>query len=280
MWSVAATVPIPKTVTAMPAASPAAFGTSTTEASIRVRASQLDRLMDLLADLVSIRNGRETAINRVAQQQEELVRCATRLRRFNDQQIDHIRSIQNMQGDNKPSLGIEPTSANALAEIANDITEVARNLDDMIAPVNEENSALTQFIGLFRQELMQLRRLPVSGLFQRLKRAIRDAARAEDKKVEIHLTGGEIGVEQTVQEKLFDPLLHMVRNSVSHGIELPQARQKSGKSGHGNITLTAESTSSMLVLEIVDDGRGLDFDAIRRRDHHVDCRINQQHACS
>jgi len=233
--------------------------------SVRVRASQLDRLMDLLADLVALRNQRETAIGGVILQRQELARCAARLRRFQDQHQDHLRCLQRASAEGSRKLGVEPTSSAALAEIAHDISEVSRRLEDVSAPVQDVNQSLSQFIRLFRQELMQLRRLPVSGLFQRLTRSVRDAARCEGKQVTVCPVGGEIGVEQTVQEKLFDPLLHMVRNSVSHGIETPDERVRAGKSPQGKITLSATANSNALIVTIGDDGRGLNYDAIRKR---------------
>lgn len=245
---------------------------ATSETSVRVRAAQLDKLMDMLAELVVIRNRRETRVNGISRQKEELTRCATRLRKFNDQYLDYfkagrsgVKQSPTTLSDEPTRLGNEPTSSTAIAEVANDVTEVSRQLEDAFKPVTEENLALTHFIRQFRQELMQLGRLPVSGLFQRLNRATRDAARAENKDVKVQLVGEDTSVEQTVQDKLFDPLLHMVRNCVSHGIEHSKQRLAKGKTEYGTLTLSASATSSMLVITVSDDGKGLDFDSIRRR---------------
>ena len=97
------------------------------------------------------------------------------------------------------------------------------------------------------------------------RRAVSDAARAEDKQVQLQLGGEETGIERSLQSRLFEPLLHIVRNSVSHGIEDPQQRLADGKPEQGTITLRAESGPDLLVIEVCDDGQGLDFDAIRRR---------------
>lgn len=77
--------------------------------------------------------------------------------------------------------------------------------------------------------------------------------------------GDDTGLEQSVQERLFEPLVHVVRNSVSHGIESSEVRLQQGKSGQGTITLKASATASMLVIEVADDGAGLNYDAIRKR---------------
>ncbi len=238
---------------------------TTRESSVRVRAAQLNKLMDMLAELVVIRNRRETRVSDVQLQIAELTRCASRLRKFNDQQVHNTRLRAQARDDAAINLGSEPTTSTAIAEIANDLAEVSRTLESALEPISDENTALSLFIRQFRQELVQLNRLPISGLFQRLNRAARDAARTEQKQIQIHLEGEGTAVEQMIQEKLFDPLLHMVRNCVSHGIESVDQRRRMKKSEQGNITLGASATSSMLVLTISDDGRGLDFDAIRRR---------------
>ncbi len=248
------------------------LGTSLSgDSSVRVRASQLDKLMDMLAELVVIRNRRETQVNDLNQVNEEIGRCFSRLRQFNDRQFEVARSMPNgksartRNGNGSLALGFEPTSSNAIAEVSRDLAEISRSLAEVYKPIAEENQALSHFIRQFRQELMQLRRLPVSGLFGRLNRAARDAARAENKKIQLKFEGEDTGLEQSVQEKLFEPLLHMVRNSVSHGIEDAEVRSRNGKSEVGTVTLRAGATASLLAITVSDDGRGLDYAALRRR---------------
>ena len=218
------------------------------EASIRIRAAQLDRLMDMLAELVVLKNRREqhqTDFNRL---NEELTRCSTRLRFASD------ASTSNTQSDNF-----------VVAEIARDIAELGNELRSLQKPISADNQAISWFVRDFRQEIMQLRRMPVSGLFQRLQRAARDAAKVEDKQVQVQMVGAETGLEKELQESLYEPLIHIVRNAVSHGVERPDLRQKNGKSPVGTITLEARSSGQLLVIEVRDDGNGLDFDAVRKR---------------
>ncbi len=218
------------------------------EASIRIRAARLDRLMDMLAELVVLKNRREqhqTDFNRL---NEELTRCSTRLRFAND-----------------ANAGNSQTDTFVVTEIARDIAELGNELRSLQKPISADNQAISWFIRDFRQEIMQLRRMPVSGLFQRLQRAARDAAKVEGKQVQIQMAGTETGLEKELQESLYEPLIHIVRNAVSHGIEQPEVRQKNGKSPVGTITMEARSSGQLLVIEVRDDGNGLDFDAVRKR---------------
>ncbi len=255
---------LPKSV---PAASRPSSGSSGDQ-SIRVRAQQLDRLMDMLAELVAMRNRREVCGSDMKRLGDELGRCSNRLRRLGEESFSVPRANRSRTAQsNQPTvlqLNAEPTGKSSLDEVATDISTITRELNEKFRPLADENAALTQFIRHFRQELMQLQRLPVSGLFQRLKRAIYDAARLENKQVEIRLEGEDTGLEQSMQERLFEPLLHMVRNSVSHGIETPDLRTANRKSATGTVTLTAHASASMLTIVVADDGRGLDYDALRR----------------
>ena len=225
------------------------------DASIRIRASKLDRLMDMLAELVVLRNRRESHVTEFNELNEELVRCSARVG-FADQRSEEFNSYQANE---------LACTTSTMSEVSKDIAAVSLGLRELQKPVINDNAAISRFIRNFRQELMQLRRLPVSGLFSRLTRAARDAAKSEQKQVKVVVAGENSGLEQEIQERLFDSLLHVVRNSVSHGIELPQTRAKAGKPEFGTIELEASSNAQLLVIEVRDDGRGIDHEAIRRR---------------
>lgn len=232
--------------------------------SVRVKAAQLDRLMDMLAGLVMLRNRRESCVEELKGVNSELVRCVSRLRAFEE----GGESMGAAVGEallNRSSGNVKRRQVSSLTEIANDLLDLGRNLRDTYEPIGEENLAISRFIRQFRQELMQLRRVPVRSLFTRLQRAARDAAKAENKKVSLHLVGQDVGLEKSVQEQLYDALLHIVRNAVSHGIEPESQRIVQGKPPAGVLSLEATGGSNLLVITVCDDGRGLDYDAIRRR---------------
>ncbi|QEF96339.1 Chemotaxis protein CheA [Stieleria maiorica] len=229
--------------------------------TVRVKASQLNRLMDMLSELVMLRNQRDTEISELKGIHDELIHSVTRIR-----MLSHEGEAL-LAGDclANPVLAEDGVSFSHLNEVANDVLESAQRLRDCYRPVADGNQAVSQFIRNFRLELVQLRRMPVSGLFRRLHRAISDAARTEQKQVRVELVGENTGIERSLQERIFEPLLHIVRNSVSHGIETSQERVSAGKTPQGVVRLHAHSGPDLLVIEVSDDGRGLDFDAIRRR---------------
>ncbi|MCT4642989.1 MAG: chemotaxis protein CheA [Bacteriovoracaceae bacterium] len=116
------------------------------------------------------------------------------------------------------------------------------------------------------QELaMSLRMLPLKSTFQKMTRIVRDTSRALGKDVNLHLVGEETEVDKTVLEKLADPLVHIVRNAVDHGLEMPGMRTASGKDAKGNVELFAYHEGSNLVIQVTDDGKGIDPSVIRAK---------------
>ncbi len=114
----------------------------------------------------------------------------------------------------------------------------------------------------FWDSFQSLRIVPIRGLFQRLARVLHDAARVEGRQIEVVMKGEETGVDRGVQDKAFEPLLHVVRNAVGHGIESPSDRIRAGKPATGCVTLEARREGNALVIVVRDDGKGLDDEAI------------------
>ena len=239
------------------------------ELFVRVEASRLERLMDLLAELVMLRNRRDTYVESLRTIHGELNHCASRTRALTSSvelsvptavAIDDWATAE-LRGPTAQTLLL----TRSLDEVAKDTAELSRSLDEVCDPLSDDNSAVSHLIGRFRQELMELRRQPIGGLFQRLQRAIRDAAKAEGKQVEIKFEGQGARAERAVQERLFEPLLHLVRNAVSHGIQPKDDRVRSGKPAAGTITLAAWSDATSLHIEVRDDGQGLNEDTLETR---------------
>jgi two-component system chemotaxis sensor kinase CheA len=112
---------------------------------------------------------------------------------------------------------------------------------------------------------LRMRMQPVGTLFDRFPRLVRDLARQLGKQIDIRISGTEVELDKTILEMLSDPLTHLVRNCCDHGVELPDERMRIGKPPTGQINLSACQRGGRIVIEIRDDGRGLDSDAIRRK---------------
>ena len=133
------------------------------------------------------------------------------------------------------------------------------NLNSISNPKLQRNlSQLARITGEVQKTAMALRMVPIGQLFQRSVRLVRDLARKAGKKAELELFGEETELDRTIVADLADPLMHMIRNSVDHGLEMPDVREKNGKNPVGRVTLKAYHQASHIVIEVSDDGRGLD----------------------
>jgi two-component system chemotaxis sensor kinase CheA len=112
---------------------------------------------------------------------------------------------------------------------------------------------------------MRMRMLPVAGVFQKMARMARDVGRKAGKQLRVVLSGEQTEMDRSMVEQISDPLVHMIRNSVDHGVEPPEVRRKLGKPEEGTVFLTACHEGGSVVIEIRDDGRGLNREAILRK---------------
>ncbi|GAB4369444.1 MAG: chemotaxis protein CheA [Spirochaetales bacterium] len=124
---------------------------------------------------------------------------------------------------------------------------------------------LGRIAGELQEGVMRIRMVPISQIFSRFPRLIRDLSRSLQKKINLVIEGEETELDKSVIEDLLDPLIHCVRNAIDHGIEDPEERRAKGKPGEGTILLRASNEGNLIVIEISDDGRGIDVDAVRRR---------------
>lgn len=134
--------------------------------------------------------------------------------------------------------------------------------------LEEFNATLDQLERLgkdIRKEISQARMIPVSQIFNRFPRTVRDLSRRTEKEINFEIEGEELRMDRTIIEELGEPIIHAIRNSVDHGIEPPEEREANGKSREGNITLKAEREGSEAIISIEDDGRGVDTEKLAEK---------------
>ena len=129
--------------------------------------------------------------------------------------------------------------------------------------VNSGLDGLKQLAGEIQEGVMAIRAQPVKAMFQRMFRIVREAADATGKQVRLEVIGDQTEVDKTVIERLVDPLTHMIRNAVDHGLESPEDRRAAGKPAEGRVVLSAAHRSGRVMIEIVDDGAGVNRPRVR-----------------
>ena len=249
---------------------------------IRVSSYRLERLMNLVGELVIGRGRLEQRLHLLEQLSKQVLVCKTRLgesvQSFSDK---HTFTYQETPAGPAESVrqgfvGLSDFGAleldkyddfNILArrvgEISADISESMSQLHSSIHQAYDEMTQLQQLTLAMRDEIARARMVPIGTPFTRFRRAIREIARASKKDVSLVTSGEQTEVDTNIVERLVDPLVHLVRNAVYHGIERPADRVLKGKPAVGTVSLHAAHRGNSVVIEIEDDGAGLDLEKIR-----------------
>ena len=165
------------------------------------------------------------------------------------------------------SLRVDSYKIDALINQMSEIV-IANAKVEALASSSEDNELVESIESLkllledVRDKVMGIRMVAVESSFSKLKRIVNDTARKLSKEIKFEIIGGETELDKTIIEKISDPLVHMLRNSVDHGIEMPDKRESLGKDRVGKIILKAYTDSGMIVIEIIDDGGGINRDLV------------------
>jgi len=174
------------------------------------------------------------------------------------------------------TLRVDAARVDRLAGLADDLVVAKSGLAGLAAEAEKlaggrglgqslraQQARLDRLVGDLHATVGQVRLVPLSPLFGRFPRLARDIARALGKSVALEIEGGDVEVDKSVVDGLFDPLLHVLRNAVDHGVEAPAARMEAGKPETGTIRLTARPDTDRVIIEVTDDGAGIDPARIR-----------------
>ncbi len=138
-------------------------------------------------------------------------------------------------------------------------------LKETIGHLKGSTQSLARITSELQEGVMKIRMVPISQIFSRFPRLVRDLSKSLKKQVTLSIQGENTELDKSVIEDLLDPLIHCVRNSIDHGIEDPETRRRAGKVTDGNVTLKAGNEGNMVVIEISDDGRGIDLETVRKK---------------
>jgi two-component system, chemotaxis family, sensor histidine kinase and response regulator PixL len=284
----AAGAPEPKAVETVVAKAPADKNADKGNAnlSVKVDLSRLDRMNNLVGELVLSRNG-------LSLQQEQMLRInrelGRRLTHFQEL-VGRLRGISDQMiltpgQSNAPSPNLAPTTSlldgfdalemdryshlhTQLQELFEETMQLEESVSDIGYSTEQSQQTLTQqrqILSQLQTELMWARMLPLDNVLSRFPRLLRDLSAKYGKQINLKLEGTGVLVDKGVLEKLYDPLLHLLRNAFDHGIEMPEVRRQSGKPEQGTIEIRAYYRGNQTVIELRDDGKGLDARKIARR---------------
>ncbi len=232
---------------------------------LRVDSRRIDLLMNLVSETVITK----ASFNQLAATLgEELLRFQTAestLKSSIHQLFEQFPSYLEQLQEGK---SVKDVRASILGEFGG-LENIFDTDDSELKSITSKLRSSTQNLGRIASELqegvMKIRMVPINQIFSRFPRVVRDLQRDLNKKVELMIEGEDTELDKSVVEDLLDPIMHCVRNSVDHGIETPAERKASGKSESGTVILKASNEGNLIVIEIADDGAGIDTDRVKQK---------------
>jgi chemosensory pili system protein ChpA (sensor histidine kinase/response regulator) len=292
---VAATdLPAPATESLAPTAEPVTRGrersrssrdaaSRRTRPSIRVSLDRLDALMNLVGELVITRSRLERHLTQLEQAGELLSFTQSRMTqtvaefesKYADRMVPPVRPV----GGGALEPGVSPLGeffdelefdryddfnllARRVGEISSDLTEIQHEVTGLVRVVREDAGGVQRLSGELRGQITRARMVPVGRLFAPFVRMVRDGSRAAGRSVVLEVRGESVEMDTTIVELMADPLIHLVRNAIAHGIEPEEVRRGQGKPPQGTIHLGAVHKGGSIYIEVADDGRGIDVEAV------------------
>jgi two-component system, chemotaxis family, sensor kinase CheA len=184
----------------------------------------------------------------------------------------HVRDLrrERQRTEETMSIRVQSGKLDKLVDLVGELVTVQARLTQVamagtsavLLSIAEEVERLTAEL---RDNTMSIRMLPIGTIFNKYKRVVRDLSQNLGKSVELIMEGADTELDKSVIEKLHDPLVHLIRNCVDHGIETPDERQALGKPRQGSIRLSSAHSGAHVLIQIEDDGAGIDVEAIRRK---------------
>ena len=253
---------------------------------LRIPQKRIDDLVTTVSDLMIHRTTFEQTLRRLTSQMDELKPSIRRLQRiassiereYEVALLDAGRAVRGVSASAGTDVAVAEFDALEMDRytefhlLARDLAETSHDLQTVTSSVGEvvgdfegyllRSSRLTSEA---QDQLMKMRMVPLSTLMVRLERAVRVTAKQSQKKVDFRVEGEGIELDKTVLEEMADPLVHILRNAVDHGIEPPHVRKVLGKDPTGHITLKAYHSGTQVILEINDDGAGMALDQLRMK---------------
>ena len=284
--------------TSQPQAAPraAAAPTLPQAKSVRISLERLDRMMNAVGELVINRTRMVGRLSELAKLVEILTfskaRLANKISDFQEKHEFNRLHKSLVPGSHPPQMdtfrghvSALPATSNdllefselemdryddfnilsrSLTEISADVTEVLTQLEGFMGRVDSDIDEFTKLAHHLQDEITAARMVPIGNLYTRLSRTVRDAAKATGKPVELSLEGSETELDNNIVQHISDPLIHLVRNAVAHGIEDAEARRNTGKPEEGHITVRAYHRGNHIFIEVEDDGHGIDYERVRQ----------------
>ncbi|MDR1908527.1 MAG: chemotaxis protein CheA [Spirochaetaceae bacterium] len=232
---------------------------------LRVDSKRIDDLLNLVSETVITK----ATFNQISNQFGDL---QTDLRTIESVYREKVKSLFDNMPDYLESIQEGKTVKDIRKQINDDYGNIFSIFDDFDASLKDVVSKyrttaqnLGRITGELQEGVMRIRMVPISQIFSRFPRLVRDLSKSLNKKINLVIEGEETELDKSVIEDLLDPIMHSVRNSIDHGIESQEERKAAGKPEEGMVLLKAANEGNMILIEISDDGKGIDVEAVKSK---------------
>ncbi|MDR0589399.1 MAG: chemotaxis protein CheA [Spirochaetaceae bacterium] len=232
---------------------------------LRVDSKRIDDLLNLVSETVITK----ATFNQINNQFNDLLNdlhtldaaYRDRIKTLFDSLPDYLESIQ----EGRSIKEIRKEIGDEYGGIFSMFEEFEANLKNDVGKFRSTSQNLGRITGELQEGVMRIRMVPISQIFSRFPRLVRDLSKSLNKKINLVIEGEETELDKSVIEDLLDPIMHSVRNSVDHGIESVEERRAAGKPEEGMVLLKANNEGNMIIIEISDDGKGIDVEAVKTK---------------
>lgn len=234
-----------------------------------------EQIHNFIQDLLTKINYSEQIVNKLVEnvediyispEQQQLRQEVThKLAQIVDVNADYQYQLSNNQIPAFDSITNVNQLLNSVLNSNSEISEIAEKIKNYNKQAQRNTQKQQRMLLNMRDELIETRMSPIGRVFNRFPRMLQQLSSTYNKPVELKIIGGHILVDKTIEEKLYDPLLHILRNSFDHGIETPDVRLQQGKPETGTIELRAYYQGGKTIIEVKDDGKGLNLEKIKTR---------------
>lgn len=224
---------------------------------LRVESDRIDDMMNQVGELVTNKSSYEQYDDDLTSYGKLLGNGINDIRKYyKDSVIQILRKLE-YYASKKEIKDLRNTYIDGFNEKLNDMAKMEENFKETLDKFRTSYQLLTRVTNDLQETVMKIRMLPIAQTFNRFPRLIRDLSRDLGKEVKLEMSGEETELDKSVIEVLVDPLIHIVRNAMDHGIEMPEERIRAGKPREGTISLNASHNGNLIVIKISDDGKGM-----------------------
>ncbi|MCL2008476.1 MAG: chemotaxis protein CheA [Treponema sp.] len=232
---------------------------------LRVDSKRIDDLLNLVSETVITKATFNQISTQFGDLQTELhaleATYREKIKNLFDSLPEHLGSIQT----GKSIKDIRKEIGEQYGDIFTIFDTFETSLKSTVGKFRSTSQNLGRITGELQEGVMRIRMVPISQIFARFPRLVRDLSKNLNKKINLVIEGEETELDKSVIDDLLDPIMHSVRNSVDHGIESAEERRASGKKEEGRVLLKATNEGNMIVIEISDDGKGIDVEAVKAK---------------